>query len=271
MTDIIFKFDTFLDWYRNPSLYSYPINKQIFWYQKNSKKSYYRKLDYLNKLITNLSIANNIEIYVNINSTRILFIMPKEDIINGRNGFWGHHFHFVKDDYDDENNQIIYNDIIKFHKTIEKDIGPRDHKTFKNCYFPDNQIIKYTNNAYDIDNLKCIDNTNKILIQEFPDNAERRIIKHIILMPFLFPIPNTSTLTTSIQAIAGGNKNKICKESHICKLLDKIDEMSVIIMKYKQIWCYTITLYKKRKDFNISLFIKRYFRKNTSSKNIKLS
>ena len=218
------------------SLYSYPINKSIYWYQKDNNRKYYRRLDSINKLITNLSIANKTDIYININNNRILFIIPKIGIINGRSGFWGHHFHFVRD-----------NNMIKCHKTIEQDVGPNDYKIHKNCYFPDNQIIKYTNNMYDIDNLNCIDDVNKKLINEFEDNNERQIIKHIILMPFLFPIPNTSTLTSELSAISGGNKNKICKESHICKLLDKIDEMSVFIMKYKKIWCYTVTLYKTDK------------------------
>jgi hypothetical protein len=107
-------------------------------------------------------------------------------------------------------------------------------KKYKECYFPDKQIITTKNGlTYNIDNIKCITKPNKpvkYMINEFEDDEERELIKQFMLIPFKFPIPNNIEVIKDYIPLLGGSKK--IKHKHICSMLDKIDALNVTMIKH---------------------------------------
>lgn len=239
---MIFDFETFFNWYKtNKNIYTYGYNIRLGWYQKNDNNEYEEYFENVNK---ELNIIDTAKIYVKVIShpvSKIFFIRPEKGMRNGIPVIWGTHYTFVRDD---EN-------MIKFHKTIEREISSNGTKSYKNCFFPDKQVIPKINKiTYSLDSIICRDSKKeKCFLDEFEDDEERELIKQIMIAPFIYPIPNDLDSIKNTLPLLGGSKKIL--DPCIRNFLNKCNNMYVVIVKDKTTWHYTLTLNKNDKLLTI--------------------
>lgn len=167
-----FDIDQFYNYYSNTSNLQFDPSQPIYKYNHMGKTKFTQKTGYY-------IVINNRKIYVepvNHSIREILFTI--HDPTDPDN--WDNHFHFgIRNGIENKPKNIFKTtNIIFFHKTeqISKNKKPI------NCYFRMNE------NIMDIENIDCLETTNRKMKDKFKIGSEDlKIIKKIIKMPFGIP------------------------------------------------------------------------------------
>lgn len=163
---LIFDYNTFYNYYKDPSNINIDLNPPIFRYFKRHRIFTAIKNNYI-------ILKDGTRIYIDNSSTGgILFTIYDPSDLNN----WDNHFHFgIESNFSCRNPACTDSSAIYFHKTIQSTNG----KIPKNCYFRVNQNIE---NIEDID---CLETTSNKMRNRFPiGSKDLEFIKEIIQRPF---------------------------------------------------------------------------------------